>query len=73
MTSEYDFTVILEPEPEGGFTVLVPALPEVVRYGENEAEALMMAREAIARNPPRSAFLFAVLLLKRIPLLVRRP
>ena len=27
----YSFSVILEPQPDGGFTVLVPALPEVVR------------------------------------------
>lgn len=32
----YSFTVILEPEPEGGFTVLVPALPEVVTFGDTE-------------------------------------
>jgi antitoxin HicB len=41
------FTVVLQPEPEGGFTVLVPALPEVVTYGEDETEALAMAKEAI--------------------------
>jgi antitoxin HicB len=41
------FTVILEPAEEGGFTVHVPALPEVVTEGETEAEALAMAKEAI--------------------------
>lgn len=41
------FAVTLRPEPEGGFTVRVPALPEIVTYGENEAEALAMAKEAI--------------------------
>ena len=40
-------TVALEPQPEGGFTVHVPALPEVVTEGETEAEALAMARDAI--------------------------
>ena len=45
--NERSFTVILEPEPEGGFTVLVPGLPEVVTFGETEAEALEMAKEAI--------------------------
>ncbi len=41
------FTVVLEPQPGGGFTVSVPALPEVVTEGETEAEALQMAEEAI--------------------------
>jgi antitoxin HicB len=43
----HDFDVILRPEPEGGFTVRVPSLPEIVTYGEDEAEALAMAQEAI--------------------------
>jgi antitoxin HicB len=41
------YTVTLRPEPEGGFTVRVPALPEIVTYGEDEAEALAMAKEAV--------------------------
>lgn len=41
------FTVVLQPEPEGGFTVRVPALPEIVTYGETEPEALAMAEDAI--------------------------
>lgn len=41
------FTVVLEPEEEGGFTVRVPSLPEIVTYGRNEAEALAMAEDAI--------------------------
>ena len=47
MTEELSYTLQLRPEPEGGFTVLVPALPEVVSYGTDEAEALAMARDAI--------------------------
>jgi len=43
----YSFSVILEPQPDGGFTVLVPALPEVVTEGETEREALLNAEEAI--------------------------
>jgi antitoxin HicB len=43
----HSFTVVLEPQPEGGFTVSVPALPEVVTEGETEEEALAMARDAI--------------------------
>ena len=41
------FAVVLEPEEEGGFTVRVPALPEIVTYGKDEAEALAMAADAI--------------------------
>ena len=41
------FDVLLRPEPEGGFTVRVPAFPEIVTWGDDEAEALAMAQEAI--------------------------
>jgi antitoxin HicB len=41
------YTVILEPQEEGGFNVHVPALPEVVTFGETEGEALAMAEDAI--------------------------
>ena len=47
MNDELEYTINLRPEPEGGFTVLVPALPEVVTYGADETDALRMAREAI--------------------------
>jgi antitoxin HicB len=47
MSQLFDFTVVLDPQPEGGFTVRVPALPEVVTEGDSEAEALDMAEEAI--------------------------
>jgi antitoxin HicB len=41
------FAVVLEPEAEGGFTVRVPAIPEIVTYGKDEQEALAMAEDAI--------------------------
>jgi len=41
------FAVVLEPETEGGFTVRVPAFPEIVTYGKDEGEALAMAEDAI--------------------------
>jgi antitoxin HicB len=41
------FAVVLEPEEEGGFTVRVPSLPEIVTYGRDEREALAMAEDAI--------------------------
>ncbi|MBO0906461.1 type II toxin-antitoxin system HicB family antitoxin [Jiella sp. MQZ13P-4] len=47
MSGSVTYTVQLRPEPEGGYTVLVPALPEVVSYGESREEALENGREAI--------------------------
>jgi antitoxin HicB len=41
------FAVVLQPEEEGGFTVRVPALPEIVTYGETDQQALAMAEDAI--------------------------
>jgi predicted RNase H-like HicB family nuclease len=41
------YTVMLRPEPEGGFTVLVPALPGCISYGDTIDEALANADEAI--------------------------
>jgi antitoxin HicB len=41
------YSIILRPEPEGGYTVRVPAFPEIVTYGNNEQEAIAMAKEAI--------------------------
>ena len=42
------YSVILTPEPEGGFTVTMPAFPEYVGFAESEEEALTLAREGIA-------------------------
>jgi antitoxin HicB len=47
MSQSSSFSVILEPQVDGGFTVLVPALPEVVTEGDSEEEALANAREAV--------------------------
>ena len=47
MHRERQFTINLHPQPEGGYTVLVPALPEVVTEGDTREEALANAREAI--------------------------
>ena len=41
------FKVILEPEPEGGYSVFVPALPGCASQGETEEEALANIKEAI--------------------------
>jgi antitoxin HicB len=47
MQHNRQFTINLHPQPEGGFTVLVPALPEVVTEGDTREEAIANAREAI--------------------------
>lgn len=41
------FSVILTPQPEGGFFVDCPSLPGCSSQGENEAEAMENIREAI--------------------------
>ncbi|MGP6157162.1 MAG: type II toxin-antitoxin system HicB family antitoxin [Vulcanimicrobiaceae bacterium] len=41
------YTVVLDPDPEGGFTVTVPSLPAIVTQGDNVEVALANAREAI--------------------------
>jgi antitoxin HicB len=43
----HTFAVVLQPEDEGGFTVRVPSFPEIVTYGKDEREALVMAEDAI--------------------------
>jgi len=45
---ERSYTVVLEPEEEGGFSVSVPAIPEIATQGETLQEAFASAREAIA-------------------------
>lgn len=43
----FTFQIVLRPEPEGGYTVLVPSLPGCVTFGETIEEAHAMAKEAI--------------------------
>lgn len=44
---EYGYTTLFEPLPEGGFNILVPAIPEICTYGGTLEEAREMARDAI--------------------------
>jgi predicted RNase H-like HicB family nuclease len=44
--TRYHFNVVLRPEPEGGYTALVPALSGCVTYGRTLAEAREMAKDA---------------------------
>lgn len=45
--TEYDYTVIYEALAEGGYQVIVPALPGIVTYGRTVEESREMARDAI--------------------------
>ncbi len=40
--------LVLEPQPEGGYTVTSPLLPELVTEGDTVAEALANAQDAFA-------------------------
>ena len=48
MDESLAFAVVLEPDPDGGYTAIVPALPGVVTEGETVQESLANARDAIA-------------------------
>ncbi len=41
------YKIHLQKEEEGGYTVIVPALPGCITYGEDVDEAISMAKEAI--------------------------
>ena len=43
----YNYTVIFKPLEEGGYDVIVPAIPEICTFGENIHEAREMAEDAI--------------------------
>jgi len=43
----YGYTVFFEPLAEGGFNVIVPAIPEICTSGETLEEARWMAEDAI--------------------------
>jgi antitoxin HicB len=44
----YKLPLILSPQPEGGFTVTSPMLPELVTEGDTFNEALANAQNALA-------------------------
>jgi len=43
---QYQYTVLFEPQ-EGGYNVIVPAIPEICTFGETLEEARAMAQDAI--------------------------
>lgn len=61
------FTVLFEPLLEGGYNVIVPAIPEICTFGRTLPEAKRMANDALA------CYLESLVLdRKRIPLDIRR-
>jgi antitoxin HicB len=44
----YKLPLILSPQPEGGFTVTSPLVPELVTEGDTVEEALENVRDAMA-------------------------
>lgn len=42
-----DYPVMLEAQPEGGFVVTFPDVPEAITQGEDEDEALLYAVDAL--------------------------
>jgi len=47
VASEYQFTIIMDRQPEGGYLVTVPALPGCFTEGHTWEEAHEMAADAI--------------------------
>jgi antitoxin HicB len=44
----YKIPLILDPQPEGGYTITCPLLPELVTEGDTAEEALSNVRDALA-------------------------
>jgi len=45
---QYKIPLILSPQPEGGYTVTSPLMPELVTEGETIDEALSNVKDAMA-------------------------
>jgi antitoxin HicB len=43
----FDYPVVLQAQPEGGFVVTFPDIPEAITQGEDEEEALLYAVDAL--------------------------
>ncbi|WP_435020585.1 type II toxin-antitoxin system HicB family antitoxin [Tundrisphaera sp. TA3] len=44
----YKIPLVFEPQPEGGFTVTCPVLPELVTEGDSVEDAIENVRDALA-------------------------
>jgi len=47
MEAKLTFRIVLRPEPEGGYTVIVPSLQGCLTHGDTIEDALKMAEDAI--------------------------
>lgn len=45
---DYKVPLLLTPQPEGGYTVTSPLLPELVTEGDSMSEALDNVKDALA-------------------------
>jgi antitoxin HicB len=43
----YKLPLVFEPQPDGGYTVTCPILPELITEGDTIAEALTNAKDAL--------------------------
>lgn len=43
----YNYSVVFEPVDEGGYNVIVPAIPEICTFGETLEEAKAMVEDAL--------------------------
>ncbi|OGO40230.1 MAG: hypothetical protein A2Z03_02410 [Chloroflexi bacterium RBG_16_56_8] len=48
MSQLYKLPLVLEPQPEGGYVVTCPLLPELITEGETVQEAIQNANDALA-------------------------
>ena len=48
MAEVYKVPLVLSPQPEGGYTVTSPVLPELVTEGDTPEQAVNNARDALA-------------------------
>jgi antitoxin HicB len=48
MSQIYKLPLVLEPQPEGGYVVTCPLLPELITEGETVQEALQNANDALS-------------------------
>jgi antitoxin HicB len=47
MSQIYKIPLVLQPQPEGGFTVTSPVLPELITEGNTAEEALENVKDAL--------------------------
>ena len=48
MSQIYKLPLVLEPQPEGGYVVTCPLVPELITEGEDVQEAVHNANDALA-------------------------